>query len=288
MNTKIGITGATGNLGRATLKYLKNLISKEEIVLFVHNKDKAKDFIDYDVRVIDYDNKITLKEKLKGINKLFLISSSELLKDRVAQHKNVIEAAKEIGVNHLFYTSFYNATNSINPIARDHILTEELLNNSLLPHTILRNSLYLDMFAIQDVLSGVESGEIIKNAGDGYFALPSIDNLGEAAAILLASNNQLKNIYELTGTYKWNFNELANIASQVFNKNIVYKSIDDTTMENIYRSFMPKEIAKIISGFGGAMRANEYSYINNDLKDIINKESDDIRTILMLAADNKQ
>ena len=88
---KIGITGATGQLGRLVVDYAKKSTSPSNIVSLVRDPEKAKD-LGVEVRAFDYNKPEALEAQLKGIDRLLLISGSEIGK-RVQQHENVIKAA---------------------------------------------------------------------------------------------------------------------------------------------------------------------------------------------------
>jgi NAD(P)H dehydrogenase (quinone) len=70
------------------------------------------------VREADYSRPETLGAVLLGTNRLLLVSSSEADR-RVAQHINVIEAAKKVGTWRIVYTSILNADHTTNPLARE-------------------------------------------------------------------------------------------------------------------------------------------------------------------------
>jgi uncharacterized protein YbjT (DUF2867 family) len=73
--------------------------------------------------------------------KLLLISSSEI-GQRVSQHKAVVDAAKNAGVELIAYTSLLHADSSPLPLAAEHKETEQLLQASGLPVVLLRNGWY--------------------------------------------------------------------------------------------------------------------------------------------------
>ena len=74
---KIGITGATGQLGRLVVSKLKTKISPDNIVALVRSVPKAAD-LGIEVREADYDKTETLDPALKGIDTLLLISANEV------------------------------------------------------------------------------------------------------------------------------------------------------------------------------------------------------------------
>lgn len=75
---------------------------------------------------------------MQGIDKLLLISGNEIGK-RIAQHRNIIDAAKKAGVKHIVYTSMLRADTSPLSVAREHPTTESDLKHSGVDYTILRN-----------------------------------------------------------------------------------------------------------------------------------------------------
>ena len=102
----VAITGATGQLGRLTIAKLKTLLPAGQIVALARSPEKAD--LGVETRAFDYDRPETLAPALAGVERLLLISSSEVGK-RAPQHRAVIEAAKAAGVGEIVYTSLLHA-----------------------------------------------------------------------------------------------------------------------------------------------------------------------------------
>jgi NAD(P)H dehydrogenase (quinone) len=98
----IGVTGATGHLGRLVLDKLKAKTG-EAIVALVRSPTNAGG-LGVAVREADYAKPATLRPALAGVDVLLFISSSEI-RERAAQHHNVIQAAKAAEVKRIVYTS---------------------------------------------------------------------------------------------------------------------------------------------------------------------------------------
>ena len=126
----IGITGATGQLGRLVVNGLKGRVPASNIVALVRTPGKAGD-LGVAVREADYDRPETLESALAGIETLLLISSNEVGK-RIDQHRNVIEAAKKAGVKSIVYTSLLHADRSLLSVADDPGDPAKLPNDNLL------------------------------------------------------------------------------------------------------------------------------------------------------------
>ncbi|NIT60812.1 MAG: NAD(P)H-binding protein, partial [Aliifodinibius sp.] len=118
----IGITGSTGHLGNFVIEELLNEgVAPAHIVALARSPEKAAALKDkgIDVRIGDYTKPETLEEAFKGVDRLLMISASDIGQRR-DQHRNVVEAAKEAGVKHLVYTSLFHADTSVSPLADEH------------------------------------------------------------------------------------------------------------------------------------------------------------------------
>src|SRR5690606_23434682 len=105
---KIGITGATGQLGRLVVEKLKARTEADRLVALARSPEKGAD-LGVEVRAFDYRQPASLPAALEGIATLLLISSSEV-GERRAQHENVIRAAQQSGVKWIIYTKIGRAS----------------------------------------------------------------------------------------------------------------------------------------------------------------------------------
>ena len=95
----IAVTGATGQLGRLVIDALLKKVPAEQIVAAVRSPEKAADLAakGVTVRKADYGQPDTLMSAFSGVDKLLLISGSEV-GQREAQHQATINAAKSANV----------------------------------------------------------------------------------------------------------------------------------------------------------------------------------------------
>lgn len=141
----IALTGATGQLGHYVLQDLLNTVPASQIVAIVRNPAKARALSQQGVvvRQADYSDEAALTAALQGVDKLLLISSSEV-GQRAVQHRNVINAAKAAGVKFIAYTSLLHADTSPLGLAAEHIETEQMLADSGIAYALLRNGWYTE------------------------------------------------------------------------------------------------------------------------------------------------
>ena len=141
----IAITGATGQLGHYVIESLMKTVPASQIVAIVRNPAKAQSLTaqGITVRQADYGDEAALTSALQGVEKLLLISSSEV-GQRAPQHRNVINAAKAADVKFIAYTSLLHADKSPLGLADEHIETEKMLADSGIVYTLLRNGWYTE------------------------------------------------------------------------------------------------------------------------------------------------
>ena len=242
---KIGVTGATGQLGRLVVESLKSKVSAETIVALVRNPEKAADF-GIEARAFDYTQAENLVASLKGIDKLLLISGNEV-GQRLPQHLAVIDAAKQAGVKQLFYTSILHADSSPLGLATEHLATEVAIKESGLTYTILRNGWYTENYT-GSAKGAVGAGAFIGNAGDGKIASAARADYAEAAAVVLAGEGHEGKTYELAGDEAYTLTELAAEISKQSGKTIPYNNLTEAEYAGILKSFgLPDGLAEMLA-----------------------------------------
>jgi len=244
----IAITGATGQLGCKVIKSLLGKTNASEIVAIVRNPEKAKDLAELAIplRKADYNEQEGWKEALEGVNKLLLISSSEI-GIRVKQHFNVIEAAKQSGVELLVYTSILNADKSCMQLAQEHKETEKLIRNSGVRFVFLRNGWYTENYtgSISNVL---QMGALYGCAGNGKISSATRSDFAEAASIVLCKEQHDQTVYELAGDQSFTLNEFAAEISRQSGKQIPYVNIsEDQYIEALVKAGLPDDFSAILA-----------------------------------------
>lgn len=220
----LAITGATGRLGRLAVKSLLEKVPADRLVALVRNPEKAAD-LGIAARQFDYSKPETMDAALKGVDKLLLISSSEV-GQRAAQHQNVIDAAKRTGVRQIIYTSLLHADRSTILLAAEHRETEAALKASGIPHTVLRNGWYTENYA-GSAGNALASGAVVGSVGAGRISSATRDDLAEAAATVLASDGHEGKVYELGGDDSYTLADLAAEISRQSGKTVVYNDLPE-------------------------------------------------------------
>lgn len=223
----IAITGATGQLGHLVIEQLLTTVPANQIVAIVRNPAKADALSQQGVvvRQADYADEAAFTAALGGVDKLLLISSSEV-GQRAAQHQNVINAAKAAGVKFIAYTSLLHADTSTLGLHVEHVQTEKALAESGVPYALLRNGWYTENY-LASVPPALEHGVFIGAAGEGKIASATRADYAAAAAKVISEEGHAGKVYELAGDNAWTLSELAAELSKLSGKKVAYQNLSE-------------------------------------------------------------
>nr|WP_319398440.1 SDR family oxidoreductase [uncultured Carboxylicivirga sp.] len=255
---KLGVTGATGQLGQLVVEQLKKRVAPEDVVALVRTPEKASG-LGVEARSFDYSQREGLEDSLKGIDYLLLISGSEV-GQRATQHQNVIDAAKAAGVKWIVYTSLLNADSSTLTLAEEHLATEKSLKESGIEHTILRNGWYSENYT-GSIPGSVEAGAFIGSAGEGKISSAARADYAEAAAVVITDDSLKGKIFELAGDNYYTLTDLAAEISKQTGKDIPYNNLPEAEYSKILKSI------GIPEGFADAIASWDFSASKDDLYD---------------------
>ena len=244
----IAITGATGQLGHLVLQNLLKTTAASQIVAIVRNPAKAESLSQQGivVRQADYTDEAAFTAALQGVEKLLLISSSEV-GQRASQHRNVINAAKAAGVKFIAYTSLLHADKSPLGLHVEHVETEKMLADSAIPYALLRNGWYTENY-LASAPPALEHGVFIGAAGEGKIASATRADYAAAAARVIAEEGHAGKVYELAGDEAWTLSELAAELSKQSGKNVVYQNLSEADFAAALKSVgLPAGLADMLA-----------------------------------------
>ncbi|MFF0817304.1 SDR family oxidoreductase [Rhodococcus sp. NPDC003318] len=271
----IAVTGATGHLGHHVVDaLLARGAQPGDLVAVIRDAAKAADLAErgVQVRVADYSDRAALDAALAGVDKLLLISGSEV-GQRLPQHTNVIDAAKAAGVRFVAYTSLLDAANSPLSLAPEHKATEELLARSGIDHALLRNGWYWENYTA-DLAGTAERGVLAGAGGDGRVAGAARVDYAEAAAVVLLADGQAGKVYELGGDERLTLAELAAKIAEATGKDVAYQ---DLPVEQ-YRALLegaglPAVYAEMLASADAGIQVAALDTESGDLQRLIGRSS---------------
>ncbi|MEV6483624.1 NAD(P)H-binding protein [Streptomyces sp. NPDC051576] len=122
------VTGATGRLGGRVARRLAEQGVAQR--LLTRNPERAPELPGATPVRGEYGDCEALPRCLAGARTVFMVSAPESAQ-RLAQHREFVDAAAKAGVAHLVYVSFFGAApDATFTLARDHFHTEEHIRAS--------------------------------------------------------------------------------------------------------------------------------------------------------------
>lgn len=249
------VTGATGQLGKATIDFLLKKTTPDRIAALARDPNKAEELKQrgIEVRIGDYRDYNSLVKAFTGVEKLLLISSNDLV-DRTSQHLNAVRAAKEAGVRHVVYTSFMRRSSGPPGLAlvmQAHIETEKALTESGLAYTFFKNGYYMDM--VPDLIGRnvLQTGTIFFPAGSGKVNFILRRDIAEGLANVLTTTGHENKAYEIGSDTTYSFADIAAILSELTGKKIQYVSPPlDVYKQELAKHNVPPVFIEMLTNFG--------------------------------------
>jgi uncharacterized protein YbjT (DUF2867 family) len=219
---KILVTGATGNVGLSTVRFLLDQKERDfKVVAAVRDIGKAQklDGIKGAQLVkFNFDEPSSYAEALDGVNKLLLIRPNQF--SDVSKHIfPFLDQVEKSGVRHIVFVSIVRAER--NRVFANHRI-ETHLKKMNIPCTIVRPSLYM-----QNLIK--LHGQEIKNndriyipAGSGMVNYIDTEDVARVVVELLTKSGHEGKEYELTGQEPMDFYKIAAIFSSELGREIKY------------------------------------------------------------------
>lgn len=281
----IVITGATGQLGRLVVEALLDSgVPAGQLVAAGRDLAKVADLAGRGVQVrqIDYQDPASLRRAFAGAGKVLLISGSDV-GQRLEQHRNAIEAAKDAGVGLIAYTSIANADRTDMQLAAEHQATEEALSASGLPFTLLRNGWYLENYTDQ-LGSYLQHGAVAGSAGDGRVSAATRADYARAAAAVLVRDDQAGKVYELGGDVPFTLSELAEEVSAAAGQPVTYRDLPvKEYAELLVGAGLPAGYAAILADSDRGIAHGELLVTSGDLSRLIGRPTTSLREAVRTA-----
>jgi NAD(P)H dehydrogenase (quinone) len=264
----IVITGATGQLGKLVVDSLLDLgVDPGEVVAAGRNSETlAAHYGPKGVRTvrIDYSDPASLEAAFENGDRVLLVSGTEL-GQRVAQHRNVIDAAQKAGVAQLAYTSVVKADTTTLVLAPEHKATEEAVIASGLTYTLLRNGWYTENYAAA-LEQARQTGKVVASAGSGRIASASRSDYAAAAAAVLSTDGHDNAVYELSGDVAWDFEDLAASFGAALDRPVSYEPVEPGEhLEMLKAAGLDEQTAGVLVALDGNIRDGELAAATGDL-----------------------
>jgi len=299
--TRIVLTGASGQYGRAATDRLIAQGRAADLILITRTPDKLADRAAQgcEVRYGDFDKPDSLAAAVRGADRMLLISGTRV-GARVAQHRAAIDAAAAAGVRHIAYTSFIGIDDPANPaeVRHDHWATEQLIRASGMQWTMLRDAHYADAMIVMAGPGVMASRQWVSNAGEGREAMVWRDDCVACAVAVLTGDGHEGQVYNVTGPDLQSFREVTALMAEVTGVPLEYVAVDDAAQWAMFDAMgIPRRPVddQSVSGipwnsddmvtFGRAIREGFLEVCTSDVERLTGRPARSVRAMIAENAD---
>jgi NAD(P)H dehydrogenase (quinone) len=246
--------------------------------LAVHTPSRAPDIEGAQVATADFGDLDSLAEALHDGDRVFMVSMHRGPDERLRLHRTFIEAAAKHRVAHVVYLSFLAAgPDALFLHARSHGATEQMLRESGLPYTFIRNGMYADDIPGWFDAEGIDRAP----GGNGRMSFSYRPELADVIAATVSEPGHEGKTYDITTPQAVSLFELTTIASDVTGDDYRYEPEDDAWWEARWRA-RGREEWSIEAGHTSyeALRRGEFDVVTDDYRTITGREPKTIAQII--------
>jgi uncharacterized protein YbjT (DUF2867 family) len=230
------VTGGAGKTGRAIIRALsakvaavRALVHRPEQVRMVEELG-AQEVLSGDMRV-----RATMERALRGVEKVYHICPN-VSPDEVTIGMSTIEAALSTGTGHFVYHSVLHPQTRDMPHHWQKLQVEEQLFTSGLSYTILQPAAYM-----QNVLAHWDhilehSVYPVPYAVETRLGMVDLDDVAEAAAIVLTEQGHEAAVYELSGAETLSQLEVASLLGERMGRPVQAQTVSHEAWEQNARA----------------------------------------------------
>jgi len=168
----------------------------------------------------------SLVTAMEGIEKVFLLSSPH--PDAISWHRNAIDAARRTDVQLLVRSSIIGAgRESAAEFISAHTSCDRYLQDSGLPHVIVRPNLFLQNIPESTIPSLDASGNFYADAGQARISMVDTRDVAAVAALALTEPGHAGAHYDVTGPEALSYADVAAKLTNAMGRRITYVDAPD-------------------------------------------------------------
>lgn len=268
---KILVLGATGNTGSLVVSKLKS--KNADVAILTKNKEATSSMglADAQIRGGDFNDLASLVRAMEGISKVYLVMPMH--QNVIMWVNNVIEAAKQSGVQHIVKQSGLDANlDADSQIIRDHAESDQLIKNSGLKYTLIQpNSFFQNFYGNLPTINTVS--QFYSPLSDSRQSMVDINDVAEAVSLVLTQAGHEGKTYRFTGTQALTSAEQAKLISQASRKDISFVNVSQQDFESALKEagmgdWLAENLAEMIAWFA---RGKQYGEISEDIENLLGR-----------------
>lgn len=264
------VTGATGNVGRPTIRKL--LAQNEAVRVFVRDRARLGELADQvEVVVGEFVDESALRRAMRGVDRLYL----HAIGDENTEVSAAVAAAKSEGVAHVVHLSSLSASLPGPSAAQWFLGREAIVTGAGFEWTIVRPG-----FFMSNVLRWAPS---IRDKGlvrwiPGRFAPVDTRDVGAVVAAALTESGHEGKIYDLTGPEIMDSKTQVEILSDVLGRPIEFQEISVAdVVAGLQAAGAPQARIEFASAVAEALADNKWPVVTHTVEQVTGQRAETFR-----------
>lgn len=279
---KIGVSGASGQLGIATIRELTSRSAGHQVVAISRTPDTVKGA--GEVRFGDYDQPETLISAYAGLDRLLLIPTTDLRPGmRASQNIRAIDAAVAAGVGHIVFLSSAGTRAASEPdVWASYYAAEQHLMRTARQWSILRMNYYAEAL-VQEAQASLAHG-VLTGLAENRVAFVSRDDLAAASAGLLTSDGHAGAIYNGTGPASLSGAERAEIIAKAAEKPLGFMVLPrEVLAAGMAQAGLPEVVVETVLSIQQGFAVGGFDIVTGDIERLSGKPPRSLEAVMKAA-----
>jgi NAD(P)H dehydrogenase (quinone) len=276
---KIGVSGASGHLGKATVAELVRRADGDEVVGISRTPETI--VAPAHGRFGDYNQPESLAKAYAGLDRLLIISTIDPQPGRrTAQNVAAIDAAVKAGVGHIVLMSACGTRQEQEPATgASYWRAEQHLIATAPTWTILRMNYYVEALA-RDAQAALDRG-LLTGLAENRVAFVARDDVAAAAAGILIGAGHAGAIYHATGPESLSGAKRAAVIAEITGRPLAFVTITDEQLRTgLTRAGLPAAVVNIVLGLQMSFVAGAYDIVTGDVERLGGRPAKPVRDVL--------
>jgi NAD(P)H dehydrogenase (quinone) len=277
---KIGVSGASGHLGRAVVSELLQRPDGHEVVAITRTPETVSG--PAQGRFGDYDRPESLAEAYAGLDHLLIIPTVDPVPGkRGAQNVAAIDAAVRAGVKHVVFMSAAGARQEEEPaLGAPYWRGEQRLIATASAWTILRMNFYAESF-VQQAQASLGQG-VLTGLAENRVAFVARGDVAAAAAGILIGDGHAGAIYNATGPERLSGAERAALIAEITGRPLAFLVITEEQLRaGLTQAGLPAGGVNAVISIQRSFAAGAFDILTGDVERLGGRPPKPLRDVLV-------
>jgi NAD(P)H dehydrogenase (quinone) len=276
---KIGVSGASGHLGKAVVSELLQRRGGHEVVGITRTPKTIPGSAQG--RFADYNQLKSLAEAYAGLDRLLIITTIDPEPGkRGAQNVAAIDAAVKAGVKHICFMSAVGTRQEEEPArGASYWRGEQHLIATAPAWTILRMNFYAEAF-VQLARAALGQG-ILAGLAENRAAFVARDDVAAAAAGILIGDGHAGAIYNATGPERLSGAERAGLIAEITGRPVAFRVITEEQLRaGLTKAGLPAGAVNTVVSIQASFAAGAFDILTGDIERLGGRPPKPLRDVL--------